>query len=301
MVGFCIPTKGVSAHSGGTDKYGCHGGSVGYHCHNSGNTKKYIQHLKFNGMNARADFKVVLKRHKSCKSLNNLYLRGVAVSKKAAEKEVGSDTFLTLISKKLYKINRHLDTNNNGIACGFLETENYRIPTYLCGTKDELWTPALTVDDTYSRCASSDPAMEGWKIEVLGVTPNAETAILSEYHGNTPAPPGYQYFIAKLKVTNLNPTSANFPEERLGTKGQSGRNYTHFEDSCGFLGGEIFYEDFSPNESKITNFCWTIKVSDADGLVLFFQHEVFTLDWTSSLTGTKFYTNSKGYSFIGMS
>jgi hypothetical protein len=300
LVGLNINTESVSAHSGGTDEYGCHGGSRSYHCHNTGPTKEYLQNLKFNGMNARGGFKVVLKRHNSCESLNNLYLRGVAVSEKAAAKELGRITFRTLISKSLYKINRHLDTNNNGIACGFLEVENFRIPTYLCGTQDELWSPSLTANDTYSRCASSDPAMGGWKIEVLSVTPNAETAILAESDRNLPAPLGQQYFAAKLRVTNLNPQTARFPEEKLGTQSRSGARYTHFENSCGSLSNSFFLEDFSPGESQIANFCWRIYTVDADGLVLFFVRTIFTLDWTSSLTGTKFYKDSKGYSFIGM-
>ena len=300
LLGINVKTESVSAHSGGTDKYGCHGGSRSYHCHNSGPTKEFIQHLKFNGMNERADFKLVLKRHNSCESLNNLYLRGVAVSKKAAEKEIGQDTFLTLISKSLYKINRHLDANSNGIACGFLEPENFRTPTYLCGTQTELWFPSLTADDTYARCTSSDPVMGGWKIEVIGVTPNAETAILADYHGNKPAPPGEQYFIAKLRITNLNTTSADFPETQLGTLGTSGRKYTHFGDSCESFTDIRLFAPFSPNESRIANFCWKIKAVDAEGLVLYFERNVYTLEWTSSLTGTKFYRDSKGYSFIGM-
>ena len=302
LVGLNITSDGVSAHSGGTDEYGCHGGSVPYHCHNTGPTKEYLQNLKFNGMNARGGFKVVLKRHNSCESLNNLYLRGVAVSKRAAENELGMVTIRTLISKSLYKINRHLDTNKNVVACGFLEVENFRIPTYLCGTQEELWSPSLTANDTYSRCTSSDPAIGGWKIEVLGVTPNAEVAILAESDRYFPAPPGEQYFVAKLRVTNLNPTSARFPEEKLGAQGPSGRKYTDFEDYCGskLTAKSFFLDVFSPNESQTAHFCWKIVTSDAGGLVLFFERTIFTLDWTSSLTGTKFYKDSKGYSFIGM-
>jgi len=299
LLGITIKTESVSAHSGGTDKYGCHGGSRSYHCHNNGPTKEFIQYLKFNGMNERADFKVVLKRHISCESLNKLFLRGVSVSKKAIVKE-GQDTFFTLVSKSLYKINRHLDANNNGIACGFLEAENFRTPTFLCGTQAERWSPPLSADDTYSRCTSSDPAMGGWKIEVVAVTPNAEIAVLAESHVSKPAPPGEQYFIAKLRVTNLNQTSVDFPETQLGTLGTSGRKYTHFGDSCESFTDIRLYEPFSPNESRIANFCWRIKEVDAAGLVLYFERNVYTLDWTSSLTGTKFYRDSKGYSFIGM-
>ena len=299
LIGINSTNASVSAHSGGTDKYGCHAGSMGYHCHNVGPGKEYIQHLKFNGMNERADFKVVLKRHKDCESLNKLYLRGVSISKKAIEKE-GQDTFLTLISKSLYKINRHLDANNNGIACGFLETENFRTPTFLCGTQPAQSAPPLTTDDTYSRCSSSDPAMGGWKIEVVGVIPNAETAVLAYDYKNIPAPPGEQYFIAKLRITNLNQTSARFPQEKLGTLGVSGRKYTHFGDSCESFTDIRGLEPFSPNESRNVNYCWRISSADANGLALYFERDVYTLDWTSSLTGTKFYRDSKGYSFVGL-
>lgn len=300
LIGMNLTSSSVSAHSGGTDKYGCHAGSMGYHCHNAGPDKEYIQHLKFNGMNERADFKVILKRHKDCESLNKLYLRGVSVSKKAIEQE-GQDTFLTLVSKSLYKINRHLDVNNNGIACGFLETENFRTPTFLCGTQPAQSAPQLTTNDTYSRCSTSDPAMGGWKIEVIGVVPNAETAVLAAHYKNTPAPSGEQYFIAKLRITNLNQSSAMFPEQKLGTLGTSGRKYTHFGDSCGSSMLDIrAFEPFSPNESRNLNYCWRIISADADGLVLYFERDVYTLDGTSSLTGTKFYRNSKGFSYIGL-
>ena len=299
MVSINISNEVAHAHSGGTDKYGCHAGSMPYHCHNAGPTKEYVQHLKFNGLGPTGSFKVILKRHNNCESLNRLYLRGVAISKSVAEREIGRDTFLTLVSSKLYKLNRHLDLNNNGIACGFLEPENFWTQTFLCGTQSQLTPPPLTTDDTYSSCQSSDPEMGGWKIEVLGVTPNGETAILAEYHGNKAAPAGEQYFIARLRITNLNPVSARFPTERLGTRGQSGRTYAESKDDCGYLSSSKF-EEFSPNESRAENFCWKILSVDADGLVLFFERDVYTLDWISPITGNKFYKYSKGYSYIGL-
>jgi hypothetical protein len=66
------------------------------------------------------------------------------------------------------------------------------------------------------------------------------------------------------------------------------------------MSNQGFLDPFLPNESKTSNFCWRIKADDAEGLVLYFERNVYTLEWTSSLTGTKFYRESKGYSFIGM-
>jgi hypothetical protein len=304
-----MPSEGVSAHSGGTDKYGCHGGSRSYHCHNGGpnvksgsninrgQNKIILKHLKLNGLNAKAKFRVVLKRHETCESLNNLYLRGVAVSKQVLD--WSASRTLTLVSQPLYEMNRHLDANNNGIACGFLEPENFRIPTFLCDQVNwasEPWSLYIGPYDSYSHCSSSDPAMGGWNIEVVSVTPNAETAILAENSEYNPAFEGYRYFLVKLRITNLNSVRKSFPERQLGLQGPSRQNginyfpgvvYRHQYDSCGNVYSdeqesyvEDYYDDsilsvFEPNESRLVNFCWEVRSTDVvGGLVLFFEREI---------------------------
>lgn len=321
-----VKTENVSAHSGGTDKFGCHGGSRSYHCHNSGpsinsrskigngQNKIFLQHLKLNGLNAKAKFRVVLKRHETCESLNNLYLRGVAVSKQVLG--WGASRALTLVSQPLYEINRHLDANSNGIACGFLEPENFRIPTFLCGQVNwasEPWSLYLHPDNSYSHCSSSDPAMGGWNIEVVSVTPNAETAILAENSEYNPAAEGYRYFLVKLRITNLNPVRKSFPERQLGLRGpsrQDGINvypgvvYRHQYDSCGNVYSddytesyvEDYYDEsisysFEPNESRLVNFCWEVRSADVvGGLVLFFEREIQVLyaDTQNSYSSTAY-------------
>lgn len=330
LVGFCMPSEGVSAHSGGTDKYGCHGGSRSYHCHNSGpsinsrskissgQNKIFLQHLKLNGLNAKAKFRVVLKRHETCESLNNLYLRGVAVSKQVLSG--GMSRALTLVSQPLYEINRHLDTNNNGIACGFLEPENFRIRTFLCGQVKfvpEPWSPYIDSKSSYSHCESPDPALGGWKIEVVYVTPNAETAILAESSEYFPARDGYWYFLVKLRITNLNPGKEFFPERQLGLMGpkrsdgiSSFPSTVYRHGGCGDDDIKWDYTDpdvepyndksilsvFEPNESRLANFCWDVMASDvAGGLLLFFEQEI----QVPSENG-QFSYPSTAYSYIDM-
>jgi len=262
----------VSAHSGGTDEYGCHGGSRPYHCH--GPSLEFVELMKLNGLNERGGFKVVLKRHNDCASLNAIYLRGVANSKKGAARATGKlDSFFQLVSPALYKLNRHLDTNGNGVACGFLETENSRTLTYLCGMNSESPSPTLAKDDSYSRCVSESTALGGWKIEVISTTPDATTAMLANFAKTRQPIDGHQYFIATLRITNLGPNTASFDTSRLGIQAASRRQYFHFKDACDGLVPNSYssYPPQTPGESRIGNLCWQVKSSDIDGLVLFHQ------------------------------
>lgn len=267
-----VGLSSVSAHSGGTDEYGCHGGTRPYHCH--GPSPEFVELMKLNGLNERGAFKVVLKRHNDCTSLNASYLRGVANSKKSAARASGkTDSFFQLVSPALYKLNRHLDTNGNGVACGFLETENPRTPTYLCGTQSQPPSPALAKDDSYSRCTSESTALGGWKIEVISTTPDATAAMLANYAETRRPMDGFQYFIATLRIRNLGLNAASFDTSRLGTLAASRRQYFHFKDSCDGLVPNSFssYPPQAPGESRIGNFCWQVKSSDVEGLVLFYQ------------------------------
>jgi len=257
------------AHSGGTDKYGCHAGSRAYHCHSGADTADLVKMFQINGLNKKLKFRTALKRYSSCSTLNRVYLRGIA-------KRSGKSSDLTqFVSKRHYNLNKHLDTNLNGIACGFLESENARISTDNCKTSLEDNGDGTTFETAYRCLMAPQPAEEiggGWKIELLSRTPDAELAIRSVSLSYSPAPENYQYYVAKIRVTNLSGRTNDFPMRLLGARGESGRKYDYRSEDCDIgwtLLGEKLY-DVSlkiPNGASATgNICWLVTVQDAPGL-----------------------------------
>lgn len=272
-----LPANQLSAHSGGTDKYGCHGGSLAYHCHVSEvseSTKAFIKNRVFNGMTKGVSFVINNKRYSNCKLLNQRYLRGVAKSETVIDKLTGGYgySYYIAVSESMYLLNRHLDLNNNGIACGFLEPENPRTVTFLCGDQQESAAPELSSGDSYSRCKSKHQHLEGWRIRVVSITPNANTAIKAESHTDYRPTAGKQYFLATLRITNLNTFTASFEDTWLGTVAQDKSEYNHFRNSCGLTPLEFVSLPQKPLESRTGNFCWEIDATDANNLTLFWGY-----------------------------
>jgi hypothetical protein len=259
----------VQAHSGGTDKYGCHGGSQSYHCHAGvGPSADFYEKMKVNGLDRRFTFKKALKRYSSCVTLNRVYLRGIA-------KRVGklADSY-QFVSRQHYLLNKHLDTNANGVACGFLENENSRIKTFLCDPLIGVIGDGLSAA-TAHRCAMPPQTTEeiggGWKVELLSRTPDAGLAIRAETTWDTQPQTGEQYYLVKMRVTNLTGKTSDFPTRILGARGDSGRDYD-FNDSChsAYLGlGETLARSSTniPNGASAEgNVCWSVLTEDAIGL-----------------------------------
>ena len=262
-------SSSVQAHSGGTDKNGCHGGSQSYHCHSGvGPTAGYYKMLKINGLDRTFSFKRNVKRYSSCSTLNRVYLRGIA------KRNTKSTDIFQFVSRPLYLLNKHLDANLNGVACGFLENENSRISTFLCdptGGMSGDGASALTAHRCVMPPQPSDEVGGGWKVELLSRTPDAGLAIRSVSTEDTQPAVGNQYYLVKLRVTNLTGKTSDFPTRLLGAQGTSGRNYDLY-DSChsAYLGIRKPLESTSmsvPNGKSVEgNMCWTVLAADAIGL-----------------------------------
>lgn len=269
MLSVTVSPQLSSAHSGGTDEYGCHSGSQAYHCHSDGvDMAVYYNMLKLNGLSKTLNFKSTLKRYSSCTTLNRIYLRGVAKSKGR------NSDFRQYVSKRLYSLNKHLDVDKNGIACGFMDPENKRIMSKVCAPMSGIAADGMTSMTAYQCVMPAQPVSEiggGWQIELLTRTPNAGLAIKSVSIEDSPAPVGSQYYMVKLKVTNLTGSKSDFPTRLLGAQGVSGRQYGS-EASCPSswlgIGKPLLLSQFGiPNgESVVGNVCWTVLSEDADGL-----------------------------------
>jgi hypothetical protein len=268
-----FPETNVSAHSGGTDKYGCHAGSRPYHCHSSlsaTDMQKLLQSIErgylLNGLTVNGKFAYDNKRYKTCAALNRDLLRGVSKSKLAMESLYKSTGQLyALVSPSLYKKNVHLDADKDGVACGLLELENERVPTFNCAFGSQANRDGLTPETAYI-CTLDSKITGGWLVEILTVSPNATDAVLAEYEGNDSPYPGNQYFIATIKVTNLTGKKGNFLAYSFGAQGNRGVAYD-FKNSCGLIVPNDFNGlDIANGESRIGNLCWEVDSRDADSL-----------------------------------
>ena len=274
-----LPGKTAFAHSGGTDKYGCHAGSRPYHCHNSLSATERLElersfkreYLR-NGLTVKGGFAYSNKRYKSCAALNRDLFRGVSKSRLAMESlYTYTGTLYALVSPALYKKNVHLDADKDGVACGLLEPENQRVPTFLCNPGSQEGLNGLTPETAF-RCVIDSKQTGGWLIEIVSVSPNATDAVLAEEDMNDEPYPGNQYFIVTIKVTNLTGKTAFFSRSTIKALGNSGNVYD-YRNRCGYINPNEFNGlDMRNGETRIGNVCWEVSSSDADDLKIFYDN-----------------------------
>lgn len=271
-----LSVEPVGAHSGGTDENGCHSGTQPYHCHvGSGSLGSARRFYKANGLDRTGRFQVRYKRHKSCASLNKLYIRGVA------KKDKLSYGLGQLVSARLYNLNRHLDVDGNGVACGMLDTENARITNIGCDRTSPPLGDGTTLTAPLRCTIPAQPTNElggGWLIEILSRTPDAALALKAEFPEASPPDPGFQFYMVKFRVTNLTGKSNIFLTSRLGTAGSSGRTYELDTDDCsnGIVRGLVpqdlrTHGMVAPGKSITGNLCWSVLATDVAGLAVYYE------------------------------
>jgi len=110
----------------------------------------------------------------------------------------------------------------------------------------------------------------GWRITVLGTTPDATAAVLAENQFNDPPEPGSQFFIATVRASYVGDGSESFLGDfRLRAVGASAVEYTTFENSCGVIPNPITSNDVFPGGTIEGNVCWQVRSSDASSLVMY--------------------------------
>ncbi len=109
----------------------------------------------------------------------------------------------------------------------------------------------------------------GWRVAVLGVTPDATGMVLAENQFNEPPDDGRQFFMAMTSVENTSDEPEYFPGGVLfRVVNDAGREYTTFDDYCGVVPDSFSYEDIPAGEVVTGNFCWSVLKEDADALIL---------------------------------
>ena len=135
-----------------------------------------------------------------------------------------------------------------------------------------------------------------WQITVLDIIPDATDKVMDESDYNDPPGEGKQFYMVKLRVKYLGPSSNRFSgRSRLKSVGDSGIAYTNSDDSCG--GFREYIPDPLPDPELFTNgtvegnVCWQIASSDAASLMMFLEGPGFWPDsgervWFTLLGGT---------------
>ncbi len=102
-----------------------------------------------------------------------------------------------------------------------------------------------------------------WELTILSVTPDATDEVLAYDPSNTAPADGLQYFIARVKITNIGTEDGSFNDWRLTLEDSSDRSYAPFIDSCGFIEDELSTDMLAPGESSEGNVCWAIPSAEA--------------------------------------
>ena len=288
----------VSAHSGGTDKNGCHGGSQAYHCHSvsDGDTNKYYRmsskHFdEKDRMYTSKRVKVV--SYSSCKQLNRKYPAGVAAHSSKAW------TFLMKTSPILYKANKKLDLNKNGVACGPLDPESEVSKTLSCvdglmppqttstttSTSSTVVTTTTTMPAWYYeiypttttipvsqrlRPCGSVGEIKGayWKLQVLSVSTDTDVVQQITRSDAELALPGRTYLVATIRATNLSTRSRNPDLITMKAIGGSGHEYKNVEDSDRCPGFLFSARDIPAGKTAIQRICWSVTFEDIANLYM---------------------------------
>jgi hypothetical protein len=114
------------------------------------------------------------------------------------------------------------------------------------------------------------PTADGWRLEVLGVTPDGTSAVLHESEANSSPRPGDVYALVRVRATRTASREAEFDGSiRLRAMGPtSALVYSSYEDSCGLTPDPIPDEPVATGDSVDGNVCWSVPEEVAPGLVM---------------------------------
>ena len=117
---------------------------------------------------------------------------------------------------------------------------------------------------------SSVVTPDDWQVSVVGIAPNATAEILQHNRFNDPPDTGQQFFVARIRATYLGPGSSRFDASyRLRAVGPEGVAYLTFRSSCGVIPDKYEDSETFTGGTREGNICWSIRSSDAGGLVIY--------------------------------
>jgi hypothetical protein len=113
------------------------------------------------------------------------------------------------------------------------------------------------------------PISSQWRVAVVGSIPDATAAVLERNSLNSEPDEGRQYFIATVSVRNIGRDADVFPATLLfRADGDSGYEYSTFDDFCGVIPDAYPNEPIAPGETVTANVCWSVLQEDVASLVM---------------------------------
>jgi hypothetical protein len=111
---------------------------------------------------------------------------------------------------------------------------------------------------------------DGWSVQVVGTIPDATSAVLAENRFNAPPSAGGQFYIARVRVSNVSAASDTFDGGlNLRSVGASAVSYTTFERSCGVIPDPLSDTTVFTGGAIEGNVCWQVAASDVASLVMY--------------------------------
>ena len=210
-----------------------------------------------------SDTSDAVARYRTCVQLRRTYPYGVAL----ARTNVRSTR--ARVNATVYRANRHLDLNRNGVACERGERIAAPVTTSSTTTTTSPPIPGSSRQNPITFGATGIAA-DGWQIRVVSVEPNATSTVLAWSWLNSPPGPGGQYYMVRVRATYLGSGSSYFNADmRLRAMGPAGNSYW-FDSSCGRIPSEFpaFYSVFT-GQSIEGNVCWAVSSLEVPSLMMY--------------------------------
>lgn len=112
----------------------------------------------------------------------------------------------------------------------------------------------------------------GWRVSVMDYEPDATETVMAENQFNDPPPDGQNFVIVRIRAERVSGTPGSlFSDTSVGLVGPSRVGRGPFSSSCGVIPDPLSdIAEVTQGTMIEGNVCWTMKVGDADGPVLFF-------------------------------
>lgn len=113
--------------------------------------------------------------------------------------------------------------------------------------------------------------VDGIGVSVVGAIPNANDIVAEENQFNDPPKPGFQFFLARVKIHNVGTTFMEYdPNIDLEAIGDNGVAYLDFRDRCGVIPDRCDSDiQLAAGGSVECNICWQVGSNEAASMLMF--------------------------------
>lgn len=108
-----------------------------------------------------------------------------------------------------------------------------------------------------------------WRVAIIDTVPDATDLVLDENMYNERPDAGWQFFMATVSVENTGSKPDVFAASYLlRAIGESGQEYTTFDDYCGVVPDPFPGDAIPPGTVHTGNICWSVRTEDVNALVM---------------------------------